>query len=194
LFTLDGDLGSGNFEVMRNLMMDEGIHAILVGIGTAGRRDFDYLLPGSVDYYKFLTNELIPSIDKQYRVDPKRRTLVGHSFGADFVQTAFTLDRPDRRFFSTFVAVDGPLRNPVEFGVLENALFQAAGGKIADTTFIFASAGGPGFNTDVEAAYQKMLGRNYQGLSIVRLPPYPTDHIGVFQPAITDVLHMMFRK
>ncbi len=194
-FLLDGDLGSGgNFDIMRRIMLDESTHAILIGIGTADRRDYDFLQPGSPDYYKFLTNELVPAMGRQYRVDVKNRVLVGHSYGADFVQTAFTLDRPDRRFFTSFVAIDGPLRDPVEFGVLENTLFQASGGKIPDTTFIFASAAGAGFNTDVEAAYQKMLSRNYQGLNIVRLPAYPTDHSGVFQPAITDVLHMMFKK
>ncbi|MFZ6657999.1 alpha/beta hydrolase [Undibacterium sp. TJN19] len=194
IFTLDGELTGDNFDGMRRILMDEGTRVILVGVATAGHRDFDYLLPGSLDFYKFLGTELIPGLEKQYRIDSKQRTLVGHSFGADFVQTALTLDRPDRRYFANFVAVDGPLRFPDQAAVLENAMYQASGGKMPDTTFIFASAGGAGFNTDVEAAYQNLLARNYQGLNLIRLPAYKTDHGGVFIPAITDALHLLYKK
>lgn len=194
LFTLDGELGSGPFDDMRRRLMEDGTRAILVGVATAGHRDFDYLLPGALDFYKFLSNELIPSLETEYRINPRQRTLVGHSFGADFVQTALTLDRPERRVFANFVAVDGPVRNPDENAVLENTMFQASAGKMPDTTFIFASAGGAGFDKDVEAAYQKMLGRNYQGLNLIRLPAYKTDHPSVFVPAITDALHLLFKK
>ncbi|MFZ6871300.1 alpha/beta hydrolase [Undibacterium sp. Di27W] len=194
IFTLDGELSGGPFEVMRRILMDEGTRVILVGVATAGKRDFDYLLPGATDFYKFLSNELVPSIEVDYRVNSKQRTLVGHSFGADFVQTALTLDRPDKRVFRNFIAVDGPLRNPVENAQLDNAMFLASAGKMPDTTFVYASAGGAGFDSDVEAAYQKMLARNYQGLNLIRLPAYKTDHGGVFTPAITDVLHLLFKK
>ncbi|MFZ6742529.1 alpha/beta hydrolase [Undibacterium sp. JH2W] len=194
IFTLDGELSSGPFEMMRRILMDEGTRVILVGVATAGHRDFDYLLPGATDFYRFLSNELVPSIELDYRVNTKQRTLVGHSFGADFVQTALTLDRPDKRVFRNFVAIDGPLRNPVENNQLDNTMFLASSGKMPDTTFIYASAGGAGFNSDVEIAYQKMLARNYQGLNLIRLPAYKADHVSVFTPAITDALHLLFKK
>lgn len=43
---------------------------------------------GAAEYLSFLENRLMPYIEKQYRVDDKRRTLGGHSFGGLFAAWA----------------------------------------------------------------------------------------------------------
>lgn len=40
---------------------------------------------GAPEYLKFITNELIPSIDKNYRTKTNERIIVGHSLGGQFV-------------------------------------------------------------------------------------------------------------
>ncbi len=43
----------------------------------------------AVNFLKFIKNELIPMVEKEYQVDPSKRTLAGHSQGGLF--TAFAL-------------------------------------------------------------------------------------------------------
>ena len=38
----------------------------------------------SANFLKFLQEELIPFIEREYRADPARRTLMGHSYGGLF--------------------------------------------------------------------------------------------------------------
>ena len=40
---------------------------------------------GGLNFYNYLTKELIPRIDSQYRTDSNNRALAGHSFGGYFV-------------------------------------------------------------------------------------------------------------
>src|SRR5258705_6060765 len=51
-------------------------------------------------FHKFIKDELIPVIEQDYRADPSRRILAGHSLGGDFA--AFALfEEPD--LFDTFI-------------------------------------------------------------------------------------------
>lgn len=92
-------------------------HAILVGIsyakgekGMASRsRDFTptslgpearYVHGGARDYLAFLREEVIPFVERGYRVDADRRTLVGQSYGALFGAYAL-LSEPD--LFSGYI-------------------------------------------------------------------------------------------
>jgi predicted alpha/beta superfamily hydrolase len=40
---------------------------------------------GGQKFYDFITKELLPKIDKEYRTEPTNRSLLGHSFGGYFV-------------------------------------------------------------------------------------------------------------
>lgn len=73
--------------------------AIIVGIAygsfapPVNHREIDF---GSraADFQRFLSDELIPAVERRTRADPGRRVLVGQSFGANFVlYSAFT--KPD---------------------------------------------------------------------------------------------------
>jgi predicted alpha/beta superfamily hydrolase len=73
--------------------------AIIVGIAygsfasPVNHREIDFG-PRAADFQRFLAGELIPTIERRARVDPKRRILVGQSFGGSFVlYSAFT--QPD---------------------------------------------------------------------------------------------------
>mgnify|MGYP001827115150 CR=1 FL=1 len=80
-------------------IFDEVPPVIMVGIsyGTSdwrqgNMRSRDYTLPakrrehygGAEKFHQFLTQELIPMIEKKYPADPKQRILLGHSIGGQF--------------------------------------------------------------------------------------------------------------
>ena len=56
---------------------------------------------GGPDFLRFLKQELIPLIDQEYRTDPGKRTLAGHSHGGGFALFAM-LEEPE--LFRTYIA------------------------------------------------------------------------------------------
>ncbi|HUR82709.1 MAG TPA: alpha/beta hydrolase-fold protein [Thermoanaerobaculia bacterium] len=73
---------------------------ILVGIeNTDRRRD---MTAGSANFRKFISDELMPSVDKRYRTT-KERAIVGESLAGLFVVETFVL-QPE--LFDTYIAVD----------------------------------------------------------------------------------------
>ncbi|MGH2622251.1 MAG: alpha/beta hydrolase [Sphingobacterium sp.] len=63
---------------------------------------------GANSFYSFLKNELIPTIDRNYRTDKFSRTLMGHSFGGYFTLYVLLQDletmEADRPLFSNFIS------------------------------------------------------------------------------------------
>lgn len=84
-------------------MLIEREHTILVGVGYKSFKSMDslrtrdYLYPkalpsdemnvigGGQNFLNYLTKELLPKIDSQYRTEKNNRALLGHSFGGYFV-------------------------------------------------------------------------------------------------------------
>ncbi len=197
IYTLDGGNDHApRFENIALMLEQQGIRAILVGIGNYARRETDYRLPGATSYYEFLTTELIPSVESKYRVDAKARTLAGHSYGGLFALLGLLMDRPDKQYFSSFIATDGSFwYQPELINAMEQNVFAASGGKLAATTLILSGASGfNGNNAFVEDIYQQLLARNYQGLTLQRLPVYNVSHSTVFNQAFADSLRILFKK
>lgn len=101
----------------------KGIQPILIGIGYKdfarmdSLRNRDYTYPdalssdsfvvsgGGAKFYDFLSVELIPLIDKKYRTDKDKRTLMGHSLGGYFTLFALYKDLSERKAtFSNYIA------------------------------------------------------------------------------------------
>lgn len=61
---------------------------------------------GGPAFLQMLADELLPSVDKRYRTDPKRRMLVGNSFGGVFAAYAL-LTRPE--LFHDYIIVSPSL-------------------------------------------------------------------------------------
>lgn len=98
IYATEGDAlyGAGGrqsrFDAFKDEMQSRGTQAILVGIGGTARRNVDFLLPGAETYLNFITKDLAPSIERQYRADPKKRALSGLSHGGYFVVVALILE------------------------------------------------------------------------------------------------------
>lgn len=61
---------------------------------------------GAESFLRFLTTEVLPDVERRWPVNPRRRTLIGHSLSAFFVVHVL-LNAPDQ--FETFVAASPSL-------------------------------------------------------------------------------------
>lgn len=101
---------------------------ILVGVGYKSFKSMDslrvgdYLYPkalpsdemnavgGGQNFYDFLTKELLPKIDSQYRTEKSNRALLGHSFGGYFVLYSLLNQLQNRtNDFKTFISASPTL-------------------------------------------------------------------------------------
>lgn len=101
---------------------------IVVGIGYRSfaemdsLRERDYLFPAAIpsdeittigggqNFYNFITRELLPGIDKNFRTDKEQRTLLGHSFGGYFVLYSLLQQSVQHSdFFKNFISASPSL-------------------------------------------------------------------------------------
>ena len=177
LYLLDGQW---DFKLLDSvigwLLYDKVMPDILVvGIAYSGEhpdygalRAIDYTpVPGDVNgsgegpkFLSFLKAELIPLIEANYRADPARRILGGHSFGGLFTLYAMFTDpslfwgylagSPDIVFANNFI-----VRQEEEFAKTHKDL---------PVRVFFATGGGESLVTPGIAFVRTFAGRNYNGL------------------------------
>lgn len=177
LYLLDGQWDFKLLDsVIGGLLYDKVIPDILVvGIAYSGEhpdygalRAIDYTpVPGDAKgsgegpkFLSFLKAELIPLIEANYRADPARRILGGHSFGGLFTLYAMFTDpslfwgylagSPDIVFANNFI-----VRQEEEF---------AKSHKDLPVRIFFATGGGESLVTPGIAFVRTFAGRNYNGL------------------------------
>lgn len=119
IYILDGTL---NFETVVSLL-GSNRDAIVVGVGDMAsngdwRRRWEDLMPGvkchntigkHLDFYKFITQELVPYIDDNYENDHTSRSLIGHSSAGLFSLVAMFLEDSKDMLFLNFIASDPEL-------------------------------------------------------------------------------------
>jgi hypothetical protein len=181
------------FTLFKEAMQARGTQAILVGISGTQRRNTDFLLPGAANYLAFISKELAPSIERQYRADPKRRALSGLSHGGYFVIAALVLEGSSGPLsFSHYLSTDssyGGHANPAAFLASEKQLDAAGPRPLATTLFL---AGVTDFNMPiVNAVYEQMAAHGHPGLVLARAE-YNTSHVGSDLPAFEEALRRYF--
>ena len=135
-FLLDGGILFPMLSPFQLMMEAEGTagEVIVVGISYGGLgfangnlRATDYTAPspeveyfgGAAAYQDFLADELLPRLEREFRIDPDRTVLFGQSLGGQFAIHA-AMSRPE--LFSTFVAINPALHaNLAYFMQLEAA-------------------------------------------------------------------------
>ncbi len=195
IYATEGDAlyGSGGtqtrFEAFKNEMVTRGTQAILVGIGGTARRNTDFLLPGAQQYLNFITADLAPSIELQYRADPKKRALSGLSHGGYFVVAALVLEGSTGRLsFSHYLSTEssvgahGDLASYLDF---EKQL-KTSGKPVPATLFLAGAASGNG-PVIVEPLYAQMAAQALPELALVKAS-YGTTHVGADLPAFQEAL------
>ena len=219
IYITDGDAPfppDGRFANFKKILERRHIDAILVGIGGTARRNTDFVLPGARAYHAFITQELIPFIELQFRADPKRRVLSGISLGGSFALTSLFLEAPDRLYFADYISAEGSFYQPT-FIALEKQFSDTVGTKSIPATVILArgsqnttsdavfpsSVGGKSLaasanlvrgysregtnSSDVDALYHRMDAHHYTDLTLVEMH-FPTDHIGTDNPSFEDAI------
>jgi len=162
---------------------------IVVGIGNGGtaRRSIDYVGPGWTAYHRFLTRQLMPYIETQYRVDRTRRTLVGYSLSGSFAGVAMSLDDPAARHFAAIIAIDGSFWSQTdEIYALEDAMFASS--RSLPVTMFHAAAEN---RASITSYRQRLEARGYTGLRL-RQQDYALSHAAVLSPGINDGLAFVF--
>jgi hypothetical protein len=176
-----------------------GHAVILVNVcaGSSARRWVDFTMPGAAAYFRFLTLELIPSIDAAYRTVPTNRILSGHSLSGEFAMYALYLENPASRYFTSIVSEEcscwydaamvfsSSLAQPA---AMEQAMYDASHRLPVNLVM----AGDTLSNeTQIGAVYGVIAGRHYQDLRITQ-PVYSLGHVPMDGPAFSDALRFIF--
>lgn len=96
------------FKQFHKAVEAHGKEFIVVAIdeGPENRRSKDFLLPGATLYIRFLKEEIIPHIEKQYRTSSKR-FFWGSSLGASLGEILLGQETADKPYFSVYTMADG---------------------------------------------------------------------------------------
>lgn len=165
---------------------------ILVAIeqGPNNRRATDYRLPGVHNYFAFLTAELLPLIETDFRVDPTNRTLIGTSYGGILAGLAPLIDDIENPLFKHYLSFDPSFYEHQNATLsLEQERFNASN-RLGITLFLSSATlrGNDAFVT----WYQDILEqRQYSGLRIIRRS-YAVDHNDVANPSFETALDLLF--
>lgn len=194
IYALDGQW---SYDGYVDILREKETAVILVSIhqGPGDRRATDYLLPGAGDYYQFLTTELIPHIEEQYKIDPHKRTLVGVSYGGMFVSSALLMEAVGSPYFHKYVSADAPFlyTHRRETIALEEERYQkspAMPARLLLTSALLNADLGP-FDADVTDFQTRLEERGYGGLEITR-KAYQVNHYDVGTPTFADAIDLFF--
>ncbi|MEO5672292.1 MAG: alpha/beta hydrolase-fold protein [Ramlibacter sp.] len=181
------------FETLKEAMQRRGTQAILVGISGTARRDVDFLLPGAAKYVSFIARELAPSIERQYRADPKRRALSGLSHGGYFVVAALVLEGTAGPLsFSHYLSTESSFGGHPNVAAYLDFEKQLAGtGKPMPATLFLAGANTSNGPVVVNPLYEQMVSQKIPGLTLLK-SDYPTTHVGADVPAFEEALARFF--
>lgn len=197
IYATDGDdafsnPGGTRFTWFKGALEKLGTQAILVGIGNSANRQTDYNFPGANAYRSFLTDELIPLIEAQYRADAKRRVLSGLSTGGSFVLTTFLAQAPDTLSFAYFLSSEAAIWQQLgTVSAMEESLFARAAGKEIPVTLVLARSAVGGNSAVVADIHAQIASRNYRGLQLSS-PSFPYGHAAMDLPAFEDAMAKLF--
>jgi hypothetical protein len=152
---------------------------------------------GGPEFLRFLRQEVIPLIDQEYRADPGKRILAGHSYGGGFALFAM-LQEPG--LFCTYVASSPSLDYADDYLFDLEAEYARRHGMLPAQVFL---SGGEleqdGADQDetlanVHRFAAALESRKYEGFSLTKrvIPDY--NHIELASPALPAGLAMALRR
>ncbi len=195
MFVLDGEV---RFPMMVEIVNQTALKVMIVGIRNVGRRNRDFMPVGPCTpdgggndlYYRFLTTELIPFIDENYKSDGVNRTLVGHSHGGTFAFYAMFSERSGARNFTGYVSVDASVGCAQ---ALLDSLEQVAADSTTDgmPIALHVSATREGNLGVVFPFVDKIIARSYPALELRRVE-LQGSHTGIVFPAFVDAVGFLY--
>ena len=191
IYALDAQI---RLQSLVEVMQQTQARAILVAIYDMTRRQTDFNIPGAYDYLAFLTKDLIPYIEANYRADPRRRVLSGLSTGGNFPFHALYMETPSRWSFAHYWSSEGAFwQQPESVAFEEGSMFDAIGRSPFPVTLILARGGDGITNTAyVRALYDQIASRHYVGLRLLDLYYPQLGHVPMDAPSFRDSLAILF--
>jgi uncharacterized protein len=124
---------------------------------------------GAGSFHKFIKAELIPFVETEYRADPSRRILVGHSYGGLFA--LFSLfEAPD--LFDTLIVGSPTLSYGNRFTFQREEAFAKEHNQLPAKVYLYVGDLEEAVNdatvTDTLRLAAILQGRKYEGLSLVK--------------------------
>ncbi len=181
------------FNMIADLLDELAIEAIVIGIDatTNARRGVDFDIPGAAVYTQFLTQELIPWVDEQYRTDPGARALAGHSLGGLLCGLMLLFDEPEQRHFNAYLISDGSFWDKPEKTQVHVDRLRRHTDTVPVSVFLAAATRGNRKSTD---SFQALIERQgFQELNMV-YKLYRTSHKGVIAPSYRDGLVWLYKS
>jgi predicted alpha/beta superfamily hydrolase len=149
----------------------------------------------AANFHKFIKDELIPVVEQEYRADPSRRILVGHSSGGDFA--AFALfQEPD--LFDTFIIGSPSLCDYDRFIFKDEEAYAKEHKKLPARVYLYVGDLEERADittlTDILRFATLLVSRNYEGLSLVKQVFMDLNHSEVVAPGFQAGLKMALKK
>lgn len=165
---------------------------IFVGIEegprNSDRRAIDFLPAGAPLYIKFLKDEFIPLIEKNYRAN-KERTYVGTSYGGLLGSILLSQEPVSEPYFKNYMLFDGSFQVLQASNVAnEQSRFNAS--KKLNVTLVLTSAN-PGNVVPVNNYQNRYESRSYEGLKIHRRS-YEIPHNDIANPSFSDNIDLLY--
>jgi len=150
---------------------------------------------GADKFIKFIQNELFPFVDEKYRVSPKKRVLVGHSFGGLFAAYAL-LENP--RLFTHYLICSPSFWYHEQYMFEREENFSKRHKQMKANVFI--STGDMEENVVYGMASNTMRftallkSRNYKGLNVIQKIFEGDGHCEVVAPSYQAGLKWALKK
>ncbi|MFV8782019.1 alpha/beta hydrolase [Microbulbifer sp. SA54] len=153
---------------------------------------------GAPDYLRFIEQEVIPFVESNYRANPTRRILSGHSLGGSFGAWVL-LTKP--HLFSGFILTSPALwyKDDMIFALEERYAKQHV--SLKANIFIATGAlethenGARNDFVDVHQRFvQRLRSRNYQGIKIIDEVSSGADHFSIYPVGLAKGLRWMYRE
>lgn len=197
VYLLDGltvYMGRTFYEDLVTYVKSIGLKAILVAVGdkTGADRARDFFPAGCGggdgtnfdNFYKFLTEEVIPYIDERYESDHALRTLIGFSHAGKFTNFALFRENPDSIIFHGFISVDP---SGCDTSIYEASLNEMNFPEDTNLKIHLSQA-----ELDAETLYNLLVERDFPFLEI-DFKNYPNEtHDSVVGPSIREGLLFIY--
>ena len=201
IYILDGELLLE--KVKNNLGSNIEAVAIVVGIGDFAAKEewtrrFADFMPGTkcqgaqgklLDFYNFISKELVPSIDKNYDNDHNSRSLIGHSAAGIFTLVSMFLEDSENVLFHNFIASDPLLCDPDFFAEMLHDYDFSEGAKKFK---LYLALSGEGNIGAVRQFAESIQAKEYTWLNFKYEEFLNENHLGIVDPSFKSGLKIIF--
>lgn len=147
------------------------------------------------NFHQFIKHELIPMIEQDYRADPSKRILVGHSYGGLFALFGM-FETPD--LFSTLIVGSPTLTYGNRYTFQREEAFAKEHQPVPTQMYLFVGEYEEDLHdttvTDTLRLGAILQGRNYEGFSLVKTIFPDQNHCEVAAPGFQWGLKYALKK